>query len=268
MDIWKLTIDAYLELSGSQLRQLCRDALKLPTHLQVDLDAKGIVVTDSRFDARFRFVPGGTYRIGLSIKEETAARRIHDPFPATLEELRPVVQVKTQPRLVAEVPITNRLAEGVVEHSFNNSDCYPAMLKKAQVDKICEYLGFRLSTEAEWEIACRAGVNSLFVFGDELPDEQVLETWLSWDLSEPTSLPSNRLGLAGLYFGEWCSDRFRNSHADRAAVDETAFVVKGGGAYFWPWQNDEWVWCMSAMRMPSTALPKDGRCAGRLVFDL
>src|SRR5262249_37302920 len=154
------------------------------------------------------------------------------------------------------------LAKSAVEHSYNNSDCFPAMLTKAQVDEVCKKLGFRLSTEAEWEVACRAGAESLFVFVDELPDEQVFEQWLCWVVCEPTSFASNRLGLAGLFFGEWCSDRFRNSHADRAVVDKTAFVVKGGGAFFWPWQNEEWVWCMSGMRMPSTGLPKGGRCAG------
>ena len=64
--------------------------------------------------------------------------------------------------------------------------------------------------------------------------------------------------------GEWCGDYYKKNNRSLATDD---FVIKGGGAYFWPWQSDEWIWCMSAMRMSSDGLI-DGECGFRLVYDL
>lgn len=70
--------------------------------------------------------------------------------------------------------------------------------------------------------------------------------------------------MYGIYTGEWCSDYYKKNHCSENAQ---GFVIKGGGAYFWPWQADEWIWCMSAMRMSSEGLI-DGECGFRLVYDL
>jgi len=51
------------------------------------------------------------------------------------------------------------------------------------------------------------------------------------------------------------------------AIEEGSSVVRGGGSQFWPWQDEEWIWCASAMRMPSSGL-FDGRCGFRLAHDL
>jgi formylglycine-generating enzyme required for sulfatase activity len=80
---------------------------------------------------------------------------------------------------------------------------------------------------------------------------------------------ANAFGLHGLFVGEWCLDFFAMSYEPNAslAADGSARVVRGGGAFFWPWQDQEWVWCMSAMRCPSTDLP-EGKSGFRLIRNL
>ena len=48
----------------------------------------------------------------------------------------------------------------------------------------------------------------------------------------------------GIYTGDWCSDYYKTSDCE---LEDKEYVIRGGGAYFWPWQADEWIWCMSAM---------------------
>jgi hypothetical protein len=108
--------------------------------------------------------------------------------------------------------------------------------------------------------------DSVFPFGDSLPSEAEIDEWMAFDLSRAQKR-RNRRGLYGLFFGEWCSDLFAKSHEVDAPVDAHSRVIKGGGANFWPWQDDEWVWCMTAMRMPSSDLI-DGVATLRPVISL
>ena len=114
-----------------------------------------------------------------------------------------------------------------------------------------------------WEAACRGGAATLFPFGDELPEDEQLDKLMSGDLADIPNLPVNPFGLVALHFGEWCGDEFRLSHDLNSGVEDGPFTIKGGAAQFWPWQDVEWVWCMCAMRMPSSALAADGRAALR-----
>jgi hypothetical protein len=143
----------------------------------------------------------------------------------------------------------------------------PAMVTRDEAIAIAEALSCRLPSEAEWEACCRAGSSGPFPWGSTLPDSTTLERWLDWSLVDD-DLQRSVLGFGGLFFGEWCANEFRVSHQPDAPVRAGAFVVKGGGAQFWPWQNQEWVWCMCAMRMPSADLFADRRCAVRLARDL
>src|SRR5262249_60036902 len=164
---------------------------------------------------------------------------------------------------IGEVPITRSTARQFGVDLEPGRDDEPAMLTRAEALTVAAALGCRIPGEAEWESCCRAGSASLFVWGDTLPMDTDLESWMAWDMADP-DLRCNEFGFGGLFFGEWCDDEFRSSHDSNALVEHGAFVVKGGGAQFWPWQDDEWVWCLPAMRMPSTALFTDGRCAARL----
>jgi hypothetical protein len=128
-------------------------------------------------------------------------------------------------------------------------------------------LGCRLPSEAEWEYSCRGNTTTLFFLGDRLLNYHKLNAWLDVYQPEDKWRP-NPFGLYGLFCGDFCLDSFKVSHSDSARVKAGTYVIKGGGSQFWPWQDEEWVWCMPAMRIPSSALSKDRRCAFRLVKDL
>jgi hypothetical protein len=214
---------------------------------------------------KFRYIFSGRYIMGLSETEESAARNIFDPPPISPSEMRPVHEVFVQPFLMAEAPIINKMARDFLVR-FPDSGvlaAYPAFFTRNEAEEIAKLFGGLLPTEEQWEYACRAGTSSLFCFDANILNRDELQRWLEWDLSDP-NLAANMFGLTGLFFGEWCRDRYRNSYAISAMEEADDYVIRGGGAYFWPWQNNEWVWCMSAMRMPSSDLI-DNTAASRVV---
>lgn len=220
----------------------------------------------------FSYIQGGDFKMGFSEKEELAAKHICDPIQANLDEMRPVTNVKVQSFLMSRYPILNCIANQFFcsdnQEAGNDKFLYsPAYLSREQAEELAEKLGCRLPYEKEWEYACRSETQTLFVFGDSLPEEKELERWLSLDFSETAKLAANSFGLYGMFVGEWCIDKYRLSYDEFAQTEDGSYVIRGGGSLFWPWQEEEWVWCMSAMRMPSKNLI-DGTCGLRLVFDL
>jgi len=215
----------------------------------------------------FKYISGGEFQMGLSQIEEQAARELCDPPPMNIEELRPAHTVTVNPFMISCVPVLNNLASRFLDLEDELGDSYPAYLTRSQALILLSNLGFRLPYEKEWEYACRANTKTLFVFGNELPEDEQLDKWLSSDFSDLTNLQPNPFGLYGLFTGEWCHDKYRLDYTPNSPVEEESFVIRGGGALFWPWQDEEWVWCVSANRMPSKDLI-GGRCGLRLVFDI
>jgi hypothetical protein len=202
--------------------------------------------------------------MGFSEEEERWARRICDPIPANLEEMRPVVVRQVETFLMSVTPVL----EGQMSQGAGpGRKFFPNGVTHDVAKEFAKTFGFRLPSEIEWEYACRGGRQTLFPWGNEILSDAELESWLTWDLSDLDKVAQNRFGFRGLFTGEWCSDDFFKSYAPGAELEPGSYVVRGGGAYFWPWQDEEWVWCMSAMRMPSKDL-LDGTCSFRLVFDL
>jgi formylglycine-generating enzyme required for sulfatase activity len=211
----------------------------------------------------FQFVPGGEYAMGFSDDEERAARFLSPVLQLNLEEMRPVQRRVVGPLLVSLTPVLNKQ----IHNDAQEYRDYPAFLNHENARQFAERLGCRLPKEAEWEYLCRAGTSTLFPFGDQLPPDDELEKWLSSDFESLERLRCNSFGLYGMSNPEWCQDKFTVSLAEGASLFDGSYVVRGGGAYFWPWQDEEWVWCASAMRSPSSALEDDEACL-RLVRDI
>lgn len=223
----------------------------------------------------FKFIPGGEYDMGLSKREETSAKKLCDPLPFDVDRLRPVHRVQVSPLLVSCFPITNSSISRRFDFGFDDPemDNLAVGLTREQAEYLTQVFGCRLPTEEEWEHFCRAGTETLFTFGDDLPDtDEELESWLSLDFSDPTKLPKNNFGLYGLFGGEWCLDYFRETYDPEASYSTRYYTVRGGGSLFWPWQDQEWIWCMSAMRTSSKDIffgdSPYCTCCVRLVYDL
>lgn len=200
---------------------------------------------------RFRYIPGGEFHMGFSEHEERAAKALCDPIPANVSEMRPVTLTRVAPFLITELPVLAK----EVEEDLSEHPTAAAYVTWERAAGYAHQLGMSLPREFQWEYACRARTTTLFTWGDALPDDDELARWLAFDFGDERA-KANGFGLRGLFVGEWCTDFFTPEAKVR--------VVRGGGAYFWPWQDQEWVWCMSAMRAPGTDLPH-GECGFRLL---
>ncbi len=232
---------------------------------KIKKDMNNIIATYLPYNLEFVYIPEGVYNKGLSDEEKIQARKINDKISFEEDDMEFEKDIHVADILVTKTPILNSFAQKYIDFEyFKGEENFAAYLKKENVDFLCKQLNLRLPTEVEWEYFARAGSTDLFSFGKQLPNDDELEKWLSFDFNDLNCVNSNKFGLYGIYIGEWCSDYYKkNSNS----LKVEGFVIKGGGAYFWPWQADEWIWCMSAMRMSSKKLI-DGECGFRLVYDL
>lgn len=125
--------------------------------------------------------------------------------------------------------------------------------------------GYRLPTEAEWELACRAGTSTKYFFGD---DEAMLDRYAVYSTSRPLvcghKLP-NRYGLfdctGNVY--EWCHDwsgpYLLNSVSDPQNGNKLGMRVMRGGTYFNPAEN-----CLSTHRNRSGPWGRSQFCGFRV----
>lgn len=259
-----MNIQKYLTLPFADKKALLHDIAKKYPRFTVYYVNYDIYLKDEKTDILFSYIPEGEYIRGLSQQEQCNVEKISMVPPLDYEEMRPTQKIEVSPFLISCCPITNGIVSKVFSDMTGNASS-PAYCTKEQVDSVCEAFKMRLPTETEWEYAVRAGENTLFPFGNELPDEEKLEKFMHLDFSKIENEPANPLGLYGLFTGEWCSSHYSKTYNSPPSSKD--YVIRGGAAQFWPWQDEEWVWCMSAMRMPSSDLI-DGLCAFRLVLDI
>lgn len=99
-------------------------------------------------------------------------------------------------------------------------------------------LNARLSTEAEWEYACRAGTTTAFAFGESMTAQQVQVD--GKQTVAVKSLPANPWGLYAMHGNvwEWCQDGYGEYPAGRwlirsgmmAVICGCCVAVRGGMA--------------------------------------
>lgn len=257
------SIKAYIKLNGKEKRKQIIEILgERAREFSISLFNDIPILSHKKYGLQFVYVPGGEFLRGFTKENQEAAEKISRVVNANYSEMRPVKLERVSSFLITRTPILNSL-----KNSEGIQDRYsPLYCGYKEAESIANRMEMRLTSETEWEYCVRAGSDTLFPFGNELPVENELEQWMTQDFYDLKKSKSNELGIYGLFTGEWTCDVFHTDFSGQAD-GLTSKVIRGGGAYFWPWQDQEWVWCMSAMRMPSDDLV-DNQCAFRLVIDV
>lgn len=147
----------------------------------------------------------------------------------------------------------HKLMRGVKRTSFNDDDPV-VFVSYDDAIAFCKWLSkkegksYRLPTEAEWEYACRAGTNTIYHTGDELPavyrkNNPTGGGGFSWaspmDLQNPPAIrvaqtPPNTWGLFDMHGNveEWCLDAYHKyspaPQKDPINFKGEFFVTRGG----------------------------------------
>lgn len=257
----KCPIEEYLKLSEVEKENYIKKRLGEKREEFIFRSSNHIpLLIHKKWKLEFVYVPEGKYLKGFTKENQLAAEKINKVVNASYSEMRPVSIKNVGDFLITRTPVLDNF------QNLDYSENIPLYCSYEYAEEMARKTKMRLPNETEWEYFARAGSESLFPFGDNLLEEKELEKWMPQDFRDLSKYIANRLGIYGLFTGEWTSDFFQTNYCDNAEI-LTCKVIRGGGAMFWPWQDQEWVWCMSAMRMPSDDLI-DNSCAFRLVFDI
>ncbi|MDY7041541.1 MAG: formylglycine-generating enzyme family protein [Chloroflexota bacterium] len=172
-------------------------------------------------------VPAGEFEMGLNEKY-SGAQPAHavtlDSFWIDQNEV-----TNGQYRLCVEAGSCDppaRSSSSTRESYYDNEDCvdYPVIyVSWFQAVSYCEWAGGRLPTEAEWEYAARGPGSSVYPWGDDLPNDALLN-YVNYvhdvhDTTEVSSYPSGAswcgaLDMAGNVW-EWVEDWYGDYPASR-----------------------------------------------------
>ncbi len=144
----------------------------------------------------------------------------------------------------------NENDQPVVNVSWNDADAFAEWLSKKTGHK------FRLSTEAEWEYACRAGTTTPFYFGDTISADQanydgrhVYGSGRKGIYRKKTtragSFPANAFKLHDMHGNvwEWCRDWYKKDFFSKSSRNNPECedlsshyrVLRGGSWNYNPW---------------------------------
>jgi formylglycine-generating enzyme required for sulfatase activity len=194
------------------------------------------------------YIPGGKFWMG--------SQRIHEyprhlvevgdfhlgKYPVTQCQWSAIVKLPQIDRPLMEFPASFQGANRPIE----NISWYDAV---EFCRRLSTYTGelYRLPSEAEWEYACRGGLESAYGYGDAISTE--LANFSGGTSRQETTrvgmFPPNRLGLHDMHGNvwEWCADYWHESY-EGAPTDGKPWVTGGDSSYRvlrgGSWFNNQW----------------------------
>ncbi len=197
---------------------------------------------DPRSGIVFRLISAGRFVMGSWPDEEGRGN----------DERRHWVEI-SKPFYLAETETTQAQWTRVMKSSpsqFDGSELPVENVSWNDANEFCEKLGYNLPTEAEWELACRAGSDEPFAFGATLTSSQAnfdgTETYGDSAKSsyrertvEVRSFEPNAFGLYDMHGNvwEWCADGYAPYEDEAVASlqldpigdrDSNSRVLRGG----------------------------------------
>ncbi len=216
-------------------------------------------------------IPGGTFIMG-SPEEEKGRHNNEKPqhevtVPSFYMGKFAVTQVQWQQ--VAALPQVERKLKPEPS-KFKGNDLPVEQVSWYDVVEFCARLSqatgkkYRLTSEAEWEYACRAGTTTPFYFGKTITTDLANYNGNYTYANEPKgkyrqettrvgSFPPNTFGLYDMHGNvwEWCADTWHDNYQG-APIDGSAWII-GGTDKLSPTRGGSWgdnpIVCRSACRI-------------------
>jgi formylglycine-generating enzyme required for sulfatase activity len=193
-------------------------------------------------------IQGGIFRMG-SVKPERGRRRdersrevtvnnfLLSPHEVTQAEYVDVMGINPSHNKGERLPVETVSWFDAIEFCNRLSEreglesAYTVKGKKVIWDR--DSAGYRLPTEAEWELACRSSAMTAFSVGDVLSTDQA--NYYGRKTLPVESFPANSFGIFDMHGNvwEWCWDGYGSysSETDNPAAEQDSVCVVRGGSF-------------------------------------
>lgn len=256
----EFSLDIYRSLSNLERDSLVRE---IAESIDMDLEFVGYTRTSlslprfliSGFEIELVAIPGDRYEFGLGEKkrERLETHGLEHPSLASLGRSGTEF---VQPFLLSVTPLLRQHVSGLVDDLDSRLlDDEPVVFYHDEISGIASHFGASVPGVTRLEYAMRGDCVTNFVFGDEIPNDSVLDSWLT--IFSSNVREENGFGLRNLFSGEWSV----GSNPDNKART----LLHGGAGSLWPWQSDEeWVFALPEYHVESA----DGQAGLRLMLPI
>ena len=193
-------------------------------------------------------IPGGKFLMGTEEQEIKKLVKKYDREYFRRE--KPQHEVTIQPFYMGKYPVTQAQYQKIMGKNpskFQGDDRPVEQVFWDEAVEFCQRLSkqigkeYKLSTEAEWEYACRAFTTTAYYFGDTITDRLINYYGTVGETNVVGKYQSNAFGLYDMHGNvcEWCQDDWHDSY-DNAPINDKTWgseegnlkVVRGGS-----WRN-------------------------------